>query len=95
MTNSFTVSTSNGVPFPKFGADGSFTLSTTGGFPLDSALTEVGALPAGVSFLDNGDGTATISGTPGLTSIGTYILYLTADNGIAPSAIQTFTLTVV
>jgi hypothetical protein len=94
VTNSFTVSTITGVPFPKFGADGSFTLTTTGGFPLDSALTEVGALPAGVSFLDNGNGTATISGTPELSSVGTYILFLTADNGVAPNATQTFTLTV-
>ena len=36
---------------------------TTTGFPI-SALTETGALPTGVTFVDNGDGTATLAGTP-------------------------------
>jgi hypothetical protein len=92
---SFSVDTNGPVPTPIFGPDGAFALTTSGGIPTTDVLTEVGALPAGVSFLDNGNGTATISGTPGLSSAGTYILLLTADNGVGPNATQTFTLTVV
>ena len=44
------------------GSTGTFTV-TTSGSPAP-ASTETGALPSGVSFNDNGDGTATISGTP-------------------------------
>jgi hypothetical protein len=73
------------------GQNNSFTVSTTG-FPT-AALTEVGTLPAGMIFVDNGDGTATISGTPSATA-GNYSLTIAADNGILPAASQSFTLTV-
>ncbi len=45
----------------------------------------------GLSFTSNGNGTATLSGTP--TKPGTYTLTITAKNSIG-SAVQTFTLTV-
>lgn len=38
------------------GTPGTFTV-TTGGFP-HPTLSEVGALPSGFTFTDNGDGTA-------------------------------------
>ena len=44
------------------GSAGTFTVTTTG-FPT-AALSEVGSLPSGVTFVDNGDGTATLAGTP-------------------------------
>ena len=44
------------------GAAGSFTV-TTNGYPLPG-ITESGALPIGVNFKDNGNGTAILSGTP-------------------------------
>ena len=66
---------------------------TTTGFPT-SALTETGALPAGVTFVDNGDGTATLAGTPAAGTGGTYPLTITAANGVTPDATQSFTLTV-
>ena len=44
------------------GTAGSFTVTTTG-FPTPT-LSETGALPSGVTFTDNGNGTATLSGTP-------------------------------
>ncbi len=76
------------------GTSGSFNV-TTGGFPATPmAITETGALPAGITFVDNGNGTATLSGTPAAGSGGVYVLTLGADNGIAPAASQTFTLTV-
>ena len=43
--------------------------------------------------MDNHDGTATLSGTPGLGTGGSYPIVITADNGTTP-ATQNFTLTV-
>jgi hypothetical protein len=74
------------------GAAGSFSVATTG-FPAPS-LTETGALPGGVSFVDNGNGTAKLSGTPAATTGGTYTITIKAHNGFGSDATQTFTLTV-
>lgn len=70
----------------------SFTVTTTG-YPAP-AIAESGALPSGLTFHDNGDGTATLGGTPAAGSAGTYPLTLTASNVAGPSATQSFTLTV-
>ena len=69
----------------------SFTVTTTG-FPTGSSMTitESGALPPGVTFVDNNDGTATISGTP--TGTGSFAIVITASNGISPDATQNFTI---
>jgi Putative Ig domain/Immunoglobulin I-set domain len=75
------------------GQPGSFTIGSTG-FPVASPLALAGSLPAGVGFTDNGDGTATLAGTPTSTAGGSYPLTLTAKNGAAPDAVQAFTLTV-
>lgn len=69
---------------------GSFTVTTTGS-PTPS-LSESGALPSGVSFTDNGDGTATLAGTA--TSPSSSTLTITAANAVG-SVQQTFTLNVV
>jgi hypothetical protein len=74
------------------GTEGSFSITTTG-HPA-AAITLSGALPAGVTFTDAGDGTGTLAGTPGGGTAGSYPLVLTAVNGIAPGASQGFTLTV-
>ncbi len=74
------------------GTGGTFLVTTTG-FP-KPALSATGALPAGVSFVDNGNGTATLAGTPGPNTGGTYTLQITATNGVGSPATQTFTLTV-
>ena len=58
------------------------------------ALTVGGSLPAGVTFVDNGDGTGTLSGTPAAGTGGTYALTFTAANGVLPDGTQAFTLTV-
>src|SRR5207237_6203328 len=57
-------------------------------------LSRSGTLPDGVSFTDNGDGTATLAGMPSAGMGGTYPLTITAQNGIVPDAVQSFTLTV-
>ena len=57
-----TITSADSTTF-SVGAAGSFTVTTTG-FPTP-ALTESGPLPTGVTFVDNGDGTATLAGTAG------------------------------
>jgi hypothetical protein len=66
---------------------------STSGYPTP-ALTETGTLPAGVFFAYNGNGTATLWGTPGSGSEGTYDLTITASNGANPPACQLYVLTV-
>src|SRR5208282_1433411 len=74
------------------GSAGTFTVTTTG-TPTPS-ITGTGALPSGVSFTDNGNGTATLAGTPAVGTGGTYSLNIKAQNGLGNGATQTFTLTV-
>ncbi|MFN0283669.1 MAG: putative Ig domain-containing protein [Kineosporiaceae bacterium] len=66
------------------------TTASTEGVP---ALTVSGALPAGVTFTDNGNGAATLAGTPPAGSGGIYPLTLTATTASGPTT-QSFTLTV-
>jgi len=71
-------------------------LVTTTGYPV-ATLSETGALPPGVTFTDNGDGTATVAINPsGSTTIspGTYPITIAAENGVSSEATQAFTLTV-
>jgi hypothetical protein len=68
-----------------------FTFTTTGS--PTAALTESGALPTGLSFTDNGDGTATLSGQASPVNNGLYALTITATNS-AGTATQTFYLNV-
>ncbi len=72
-----------------YGSSGTFTVKTNG-VPTNK-LTESRA-PAWVTFTDNGDDTATISGTP--TAAGNYPITITASNGFGPDATQNFTLMV-
>ncbi len=74
------------------GSFGSFTV-IVGGRPVPT-IVESGALPAGVGFVDNANGSATLSGTPGPGTNGTWTIVLSASNGVPPNASQTFTLTV-
>lgn len=68
----------------------SFTISAAG-FP-SPAFTEAGALPNGVTFTDNGNGSATLAGTP--TISGSFPITLTAMNISGPGVTQNFVLTV-
>lgn len=68
-----------------------FTITTTG-FPVPS-LSRAGALPAGVTFTDNHDGTATISGVPKATQGGIFLLIITAKSNQG-TVTQPFTLVV-
>ena len=85
ITSAASATATAGSPF-------SFTV-TTAGSPVPS-LSETGALPSGVTFTDNGDGTATLTGTPAIGQQGSYPVAITATNGPANSVTQSFKLTV-
>ncbi len=76
------------------GVGGSFTVSASGTAPITFAIT-AGALPGPLTLTNNGNGTATISGTPALgDALGAYPITITATNG-GGSTNQAFTLTLV
>src|SRR5262245_34855472 len=58
-----TITSSNNTTF-TVGTAGSFTVTTTGS--PTPAITKTGTLPTGITFIDNSNGTATLSGTPAL-----------------------------
>src|SRR6266516_231611 len=63
------------------------------GFPAPT-LAETGAIPQGLTWTDNGDGTATLAGAPGVAQGGVYKLTFTAAS-VYGTVTQSFTLTVV
>jgi hypothetical protein len=86
-----TITSANSASF-EVGQTVSFTVTTTGS-PTPS-LTETGTLPAGLTFVDNGNGTGTLSGTLATGTVTTYNITFTAQNGVTPNATQNFTLTI-
>ena len=86
ITSAYATTFSVGIP-------GTFTVTTTG-TPTVTSISRSGKLPGGVSFVDNGDGTATLAGTPNPGTGGSYPFTITASNGVSPDATQAFTLTV-
>lgn len=74
------------------GAFSSFTVRATGTPAL--ALSETGPLPIGITFKDNGNDTATLSGTSIIGGVGNHPITITASNGVLPDAVQNFTLKV-
>jgi hypothetical protein len=78
----------------EVGQNGLHTVTTTAGYPTVTNLSLLGALPAGVSFVDNTDGTASLSGTAQLGSGGDYRVTITADNAVGTSAHQQLDITV-
>ena len=97
VTQSFTlavnqapsITSANSTTF-TVGSAGSFTVNAAG-YP-NPSLSETGTLPGGVTFVDNGNGTGTLGGTP--VAAGTFGISFTAQNGIGSAATQSFTLTV-
>ncbi len=86
----------------------SFTTISSGscvaGAPCDISLSAAGypaptisittTLPSGLSFADQGDGTALISGTPTPADVGTTSFVVSAANGIGAEVEQHFTLAI-
>jgi hypothetical protein len=76
FTGPRTTTATVGVPF-------SYLIGTSPS--VSSTLTESGALPPGITFTDHGNGTASLSGTPGPGSNPTYMLTLLDRNGALAS----------
>jgi hypothetical protein len=76
-----------------------FTVTTLYGYPVPT-ITHATALPAGITLTDNGNGTATLSGTPDATAGGVYSITFDAANGVGAGGVgpgpvtQTVTWTV-
>ena len=65
----------------------------TGGYTAP-VLSWSGTLPSGVTFTDNGNGTATLAGTPAPGSARSYDIAITASNGVGNPARKTFSFVV-
>ncbi|HET9682077.1 MAG TPA: immunoglobulin domain-containing protein, partial [Candidatus Limnocylindrales bacterium] len=76
------------------GALGTFTVTTTGSPSITTMWMIAGALPAGLTFVDNGDGTGSILGTAAAGTEGSYTITLQASTGAPPDAVQAFTIVV-
>ncbi|TLY49392.1 MAG: hypothetical protein E6K53_13825, partial [Gammaproteobacteria bacterium] len=74
------------------GTAGTFSVTTTGN--PKPAISTVSSLPGGVTLVDNGNGTATLAGTPNAGTGGSYPITIKASNGIGSDATQSFTLQV-
>jgi len=80
------------------GKAGSFNVTTNGAPTPTLSNANFGtcsksALPTGVTFTDNGNGTATIASTTA-SPASTTTFCLNAINGVSPNATQKFTLTI-
>jgi hypothetical protein len=73
------------------GTAGSSSLSASG-YPSVS-LSEIGKLPSGVRFTDNGNGTASIAGVPAAGAGGTYDLAVVATSSLG-QAVEPYEVTV-
>ncbi|MHB8773133.1 MAG: choice-of-anchor U domain-containing protein, partial [Syntrophales bacterium] len=91
VTDAPAITSANSTTFTA-GSAGTFTVTATG--TPTPALAQTGALPGGVTFTDNGNGTATLAGTSAIGTNGAYLIVITAANGVLPDAAQNFTLTV-
>jgi len=86
-----TITSANVTTF-TVGAASTFSVTTSSA--QIAAITTASTLPAGITLVDNGNGTATLSGTPAAGTAGTYPLTVTASSGVSPNADQSFTLSV-
>lgn len=87
----FTSDNSTVMPVNENPNDINFQI-TTGGTPYGD-VTESGALPAGVEYLDYKDGTGYLVGSPDVGTVGTYPITFSATNSVGTTT-QAFTLTV-
>jgi hypothetical protein len=83
-----TITSANNATF-TVGTSGTFTVTATS-YPAAS-ITESGALPNGITYVNNNNGTGTLSGKA--TVSGIYPITITAQNGVGVAAVQSFTLT--
>ena len=82
------ITSANNATF-TVGTSGTFTVTATG-YPA-AGITESGAMPGGITYVNNNNGTGTLSGKA--TVSGIYSITFTAANGVGAAATQSFTLT--
>jgi type II secretory pathway pseudopilin PulG len=92
VTTAAPVFTSANNATEALGQSWNFPVTTTG--TPSPALTQTSSLPNGVSFVDNGDGTGTLSGTTAVGA-GNYSLVFKANNSVGAIVSQSFTLSIV
>ncbi len=80
-SNSVPVFTSGSLIIFQAGVFDSFTVRVTG-TPTPVITEQHLRLPAGITFADNHDGTATFSGTPSAADAGAYFPTIIANNGV-------------
>ncbi|MGH7140705.1 MAG: DUF4214 domain-containing protein, partial [Pirellulales bacterium] len=74
------------------GTAGIFTVKTSG-VPTGTITAASSSLPAGVTFVDNGNGSGTLASTTSAVA-GTYKFTLSLSNGVGAAVTQDFTLTI-
>jgi hypothetical protein len=85
ITSAKTLTENTGTAF-------SFTVKTSG-YPAPAITgTSVPSLPSGVTLVDQGNGTAILSGTAPVGTSGAYAISLVANNGVGSPATQSFSL---
>ncbi|QDZ15310.1 beta strand repeat-containing protein [Humibacter ginsenosidimutans] len=68
------------------------TITTAHAYPVPT-LASSGTLPTGLTFVDNGDGTATLQGST-TDAAGTFDVTIRASNGVGADAVQSLDITV-
>jgi hypothetical protein len=91
-TSAATLSNSNNTNPFIVGVAGTCTFVASGA-PTPT-LSESGALPNGLTFTNNMNGTATLAGTPAAATVGNYPIMVAAQNGVGTPATQSFMLAV-
>jgi hypothetical protein len=91
--NNAPVFTSTAVTSATQDAAYTYNVTTTDADAGDTLTISSGTLPGWLTLTDNGDGTATLSGTPTNADVGTADITLTVSDGTA-STDQAFTITV-
>lgn len=77
----------------RVGTPAVVTVRADGGWPAPAALSVVGALPNGLRFVDQGNGTGQVLGTPAAGTAGSWQVTIIGDNGVG-TARTTVTITV-
>lgn len=77
----------------RVGTPAVVTVRAQGGWPAPAALSVEGTLPSGLRFVDQGDGTGQVVGTPAAGTTGSWQVTIVGDNGVG-TARATLTLTV-
>lgn len=77
----------------RVGTPAVVTVRADGGWPAPAALSVVGALPNGLRFVDQGNGTGQVLGTPAAGTVGSWQVTIVGDNGVG-TASTTLTITV-